>query len=274
VSQTFEDWELVLIDNGSPDYTSVMISDWARRGSRIRAVVYPKNVGIPKVRNQGARIASGRYVSFMDSDDLYRNDALQRMIDELEQKTDYDAVIAEAALIDEVGKATGKTNSQRMQWKPKRPTRVLFDDLIAHSFVVCNLVRKKILQKTGICHDEELELADDWMFWLDLSAICKIRYLPEPLCYYRIHHFNTSMSELAKEIYAKDFTVIPEKVFWKHASVLNSSQRSDHLEWAAGFLDRSSLESAKIRAAFYRTIIAELRKPRRERFSEWIRTHL
>jgi hypothetical protein len=196
------------------------------------------------------------------------------MVDELEQKTDYGAVIAEAALIDENGKLTGKTNSERMQWKPKRPTRVLFDDLIAHSFVVCNLVRKEVLQRTGICHDEELGLADDWMFWLDLSAVCKIRYLPELLYYYRIHGLNVSMSELSREIYAKDFTVIPEKVFWKHASILSSRLRSEHLAWAAGFLDRSSLESAKMRAAFYHTILADVRKSRRERFSEWISAHL
>jgi hypothetical protein len=82
------------------------------------------------------------------------------------------------------------------------------------------------------------------------------------------------MNEHAKEIYAKDFTVIPEKVFWKHASILSSRQKSEHLAWAAGFLDNSSLESAKIRAAFYRTIIEDIRKPQRERFSDWIRAHL
>ena len=274
VSQTFEDWELVLIDNGSTDSTPVILRDWAHKDSRIRVVVNPKNVGVPKVRNQGARIASGRYVSFIDSDDLYRKDALQRMVGELEQNLDYDVLIAEAALIDENGQITGETNSQRMRWKPKCPARVLFDDLIANSFVVCNLVRNEVLRKNGICHDEELGFADDWMFWLDLSAVCNIRYLPESLYYYRIHRSNTSMSELAKEIYAKDFTVIPEKVFWKHASILGSRQKSEHLAWAAGFLDHSSLESAKMRAAFYRSIIADVRKPQRERFSEWIRAHL
>lgn len=261
VSQTFQNWELIIVDDHSGSDTVARIKDWLRKDSRIKAVFNSRNEGIAKSRNNGMRVASGKYVSFIDSDDMLRKDALERMANELEQDSDYGVVVAESALIDEKGQLIGKTSADRFG-KPKLQTGIFFDELIDHTFVTGNMFRREVVEKYGIRHDENLKLADDWGFWLDLSAVCKFKYLDEPLHYYRIHHLSLSQTPAAigREMYAQDFMLIPERIFSKHAKLLNSRQMKGLLKFAARFLEPSSLEAPRTRAAFYRSIVADIEK--------------
>jgi len=259
VSQTFENWELIIVENLSADDSAVRIRDWLRKDSRIQAIFNSRREGIARSRNKGVRMASGKYVSFIDSDDMFRKDALERMVNELEQDADYGVVVAEAAVIDEKDRLTGKTTSD-LYGRPKLQRGIFFDELINHSFVIGNMFRRELVEKYEIQHDEDLKRADDWVFWLDLSAVCKFKYLEEPLHYYRIHPLNVSRSFKARDLYGEDFMIIPEKIFSKHAKILDSRERRAVLERAAILCERSSLETAKARGAFYRSIVAEIEK--------------
>ena len=70
LSQTFSDFELILIDDGSPDGCGALCDRYAREDSRIR-VVHKKNGGLSSARNSGLRIASGEAIVFLDSDDYW-----------------------------------------------------------------------------------------------------------------------------------------------------------------------------------------------------------
>lgn len=72
VSQSFEDWEMLLVDDGSTDKSSGMCDDWAQKDTRIK-VIHKENGGLSSARNAGIDIAKGEYVTFVDSDD-YIND--------------------------------------------------------------------------------------------------------------------------------------------------------------------------------------------------------
>ena len=68
LAQTFRDFELILVDDGSPDSCPQMCDDWAKKDSRIK-VIHQNNQGLSAARNTGIRAASGEYINFIDSDD-------------------------------------------------------------------------------------------------------------------------------------------------------------------------------------------------------------
>lgn len=68
VSQSFADWEMILVDDGSTDGSGAMCDEWAKRDSRI-TVVHKENGGLSDARNAGLEMAKGEYVTFVDSDD-------------------------------------------------------------------------------------------------------------------------------------------------------------------------------------------------------------
>lgn len=83
-NQTMEDWELLLIDDGSSDESGKLCDDYARDDERIR-VFHQENSGITKTRNRGIRESRGRYITFIDNDDEYRPDILERTCSLAEQ---------------------------------------------------------------------------------------------------------------------------------------------------------------------------------------------
>lgn len=80
--QTFKDWEAVCVDDGSTDCSSKILDEYARKDFRIR-VVRKKNGGASEARNVGMRMARGRWIGFMDSDDLLESEWLKKVADEL-----------------------------------------------------------------------------------------------------------------------------------------------------------------------------------------------
>ena len=90
LAQSFRDFEVLLIDDGSPDNSGRMCDEWALKDSRIK-VIHQKNTGLSGARNTGLRNAQGEYVTFVDSDDLIAENMMATLIERVE-KDDLDAV--------------------------------------------------------------------------------------------------------------------------------------------------------------------------------------
>lgn len=103
VSQTLTDWELLVIDDGSTDDTQRIVADFAEKDSRIQFLVNEANMGVAKTRNKGLAVCRGQYVALLDSDDYYKPDMLQKMVD-CARRTTADIVYCSYELIDEQGK--------------------------------------------------------------------------------------------------------------------------------------------------------------------------
>ncbi len=91
VAQTFTDFEIILVDDGSPDRCGAMCDIWADRDSRIR-VLHQENGGLSAARNAGIRCASGDYVMFLDSDDWWAEDTVLASVAQNLQRTDADVL--------------------------------------------------------------------------------------------------------------------------------------------------------------------------------------
>lgn len=87
--QSFRGWEMILVDDGSPDRCPEMCDGWARRDSRIRAV-HKANGGLSSARNHGIRLAEGEWVTFIDSDDELAPETLSPLMTMLAEHPEYD----------------------------------------------------------------------------------------------------------------------------------------------------------------------------------------
>ena len=80
ISQTFQNWEMIIVDDCSNDNSREIISDFSEKDKRIRFVFLEENIGAAAARNIAMKKAKGRYIAFLDSDDLWIKDKLERQI--------------------------------------------------------------------------------------------------------------------------------------------------------------------------------------------------
>ncbi len=81
LAQTYEDWELLVVDDCSSDNTPAVIGEYAKREPRIRVTTLDSNQGAAKARNLAIRASSGRFIAFLDSDDIWMPNKLELQID-------------------------------------------------------------------------------------------------------------------------------------------------------------------------------------------------
>lgn len=91
VAQTYRDFEVILVDDGSPDNSGTICDRWAEKDSRVR-VIHQENQGLSGARNTGIRAATGEYLMFLDSDDWWNGDAVLETVANRLEKTGADVL--------------------------------------------------------------------------------------------------------------------------------------------------------------------------------------
>lgn len=98
IAQTYSDWELIISDDGSQDCTCSIVEKYSDIDSRVKLLVSPVNLGAAHARNMALHEAKGKYIAYLDSDDLWMKDKLKKQLDFMEHKncgmcyTSYDIV--------------------------------------------------------------------------------------------------------------------------------------------------------------------------------------
>ena len=100
LDQTFEDFEFIIIDDGSTDRTVAIVQEHMQQDSRIRLVILPENVGIARATNRGINEAQGQYIALMDSDDVSIRTRLEHQVDYLDQHPDVDVLGTQMQVVD------------------------------------------------------------------------------------------------------------------------------------------------------------------------------
>jgi glycosyltransferase involved in cell wall biosynthesis len=190
ISQSVKDLELIVVDDFSMDGSRYIIQSWSDKDSRIKAIFHSKREGIARTVNDGIKNAKGRYIALTASDDMLKQDALEKAIAILDSSEQYGVVILEGECIDNNNRRIGLLFSE-LHRKPSVQAGCFFRDLVRGNFICTGVIRRSILEKHKIFHNEKLKYLSDWVFWIDLSAVCDFIFLEEPLYYYRIHGTNT-----------------------------------------------------------------------------------
>jgi glycosyltransferase involved in cell wall biosynthesis len=186
LKQSFGDFELILINDGSNDDSEKEILSF--EDSRIRYYLNETNLGLIKTLNKGIAQARGKYVARMDADDICAPNRFEKQFNYLEQH--YDVVICGswAKIIDEFGVVTGRI--KRIDTNALIRANMLFTTPFVHPTV---MIRKEVLEKNQ--YNEDAKHCEDLELWVRLSKepTYKFHNLPEFLLNYRIHSSNVSV---------------------------------------------------------------------------------
>lgn len=198
IAQTVVDWELVLVDDGSTDGTPELVESFASRLGDRWVYLRQQNRGASGARNRGIDAARGEFVAFLDSDDEFAPQKLEKQLELFRGRPDLGLVYSDYAIIDEVGRALGtafdtKFPLARTVWcQAVTPTSfacndALFETLLRGYFVstITGLVRRSVL-RNGIRFSESHSYAEEWLFFLEVARATRAGFVDEPLS---IHHY-------------------------------------------------------------------------------------
>ena len=180
LNQTFTDFELILVDDGSPDNCGKICDEYAQKDERVR-VIHKENGGVSSARNLGIDEAQGEYIGFVDSDDFIDANMYQEMLDFLEVN-DLDIVCTDTYIV----------HGDRKKFKPRYPKNMVFENGTAINENLNgnldNAVWNKIYKKeilAGIRFPSNRRYEDVATIYKWIFNARKVGYLSKPHYYYR-----------------------------------------------------------------------------------------
>lgn len=179
LEQDFEDFELIVVDDGSTDGT---VEELKKYGGRVRYIYYPENRGVSFARNRGIIEAKGKYIAFLDSDDLWLKGKLRIQVSFLDENPHYPICYT-----DEIWIRKGKRVNPMK--KHAKYSGWIFEKCLPLCIISPSsaMMRKTLISKVGL-FDEALPVCEDYDFWLRVSSRFPIFFIPEKLIIKRGGH--------------------------------------------------------------------------------------
>ena len=175
--QTIADIEILVIDDCSPDNMAEIVKRYAKNDSRIRYIKQDENRGVAAARNRGVSEAQGEWIAFLDSDDAWEADKLEKQLG-VQENTGAELIYTAARCMSSAGDFTGRFF--------RVPEKIEYADLLRGNDIVCSsvLARRERLLKYPM---ERSDLHEDYLCWLRLlNDGCKAAGTDEPLVRYRL----------------------------------------------------------------------------------------
>ena len=198
IAQTFSDWEIVLVDDGSTDATPQLAAEYYRRlGDRL-VCIREENRGSSSARNRGIDACRGRFVAFLDSDDEFAPTKLERQLALFELRPELGFVYSDFAFVDLEGVHHPSAFGAKFPLARQVASDAvapglfivgnrLFDRLVRGYFIatIVGMVRREVLG-TAIRFAENQAYAEEWLFYLKIARATTSGFVDEPLS---IHHY-------------------------------------------------------------------------------------
>jgi len=187
LNQSFQDYEIIVVNDGSDDGTESVVKSLAT--DRLR-YFYQTNSGPAQARNSAIDRSQGELIAFLDSDDTWYPDKLERQVSYLNRRTDTAAVYCQLMFVGDSFSRL-KTFPDRHFFKSGR----VFDDLLRWNFILPSsvLIRKSLLQEVGgFDPDRSVRGFEDWELWLRIASKHQFGFIPQVLGEHRYHSDNHS----------------------------------------------------------------------------------
>jgi glycosyltransferase involved in cell wall biosynthesis len=255
VDQTYQDFELILLDDCSTDGSREVLQSYAD-DPRVRIEFNDENTGTPfKQWNRGVRMARGRYIWIAESDDYAGPRFLERMVPVLEEQSEVTFAYCRSWRVGEDEQIRGYADSyldrfDALHWKSDFVTDGREE--CRRFFVLCApvwnasavLFRKDMYERVGMA-DEKMCISGDYKVWAEMALAGKIGYVSEPLTYYRTHTENVrTRTEAAGLLHAEYFQVMR----WVVERVGGPERQADAIE-AQGRIPAELSPTERIEAA-------------------------
>lgn len=209
LSQSFKDFEIIIVDDASTDNTSEVVAEVGKKDARVKYFKNEQNLGISKSRNRGVSLSSGKYIAMLDSDDYWiDDDKLQKQFDIISKDKKIALVGTGIVLVNENGEELKKdifnTDDESIRHK------ILSKNQFAQSSV---LFRKSVFNECG-GYDESLIVCEDLDLWLRFGQKYNFANLSEPMTAYLMHPSGISKQNKKKIAVATDRIIEKYKSFY------------------------------------------------------------
>ncbi len=212
LSQTYENFEIIIIDNNSTDNTTDLLRNY--NDKRIKYVENNENRGCGGARNQGMEMARGDYITFLDSDDEIFSTKFEKQLENFHALPNKFGLIYCGFCY-----ASGKTGEIVKYISPELYGDVYNNLLERNLFPIhAPIIRRECFQKCGML-DVTLPACEDWDIWIRISRYYKFAFVPDILAKYNIHGKQKS-TEVESVIMAR------ERIVEKYRSELDKRPRA------------------------------------------------
>ena len=162
LAQSFKDFELILVDDGSSDGSGAICDDYSQRDSRVK-VIHQENAGVSAARNAGLRAAKGDWVTFVDSDDLVLDCFLQSLVDAVSADNRIDLAYCGYAIVEN---STSIKSYKSGAYIGQEQIHDLLSktNLLYRCSPWAKLFRRSIIEDNGLQFDEKLSISEDRLF--------------------------------------------------------------------------------------------------------------
>lgn len=178
MTQTYQNWELLVINDCSTDKTGLITQEYCRKDNRIICINNSENQGVSVSRRKGLKLAKGEWIAILDSDDAWEKDKLEKQI-KCQIRTNGDIIYTGSAFMDSEGK--------RLNGILEVPDHVSYNELLKQNIISnsSSMVRKNVLEQHYSVGDN---MHEDFANWLKiLKGGYKAYGVQEPLLIYRIN---------------------------------------------------------------------------------------
>jgi glycosyltransferase involved in cell wall biosynthesis len=238
LAQTFKDYEIIIVDDGSTDDTQEKLKIY---GDKIK-YIYQSNQGPSVARNNGITLAVGKYIAFLDSDDLWLSEKLELQVNFMENNPDYGLVSCDALAFKDnqiIVQSMSKERPLKSGW--------VLEDLLKENFLNTNnvLIRRDVFNTLGM-FDINIVFSEDYEMWLRIAEKYMIGYVDLILTKYRLH--STNRSEVNKEKQYESHSKIVQKYIERNRSDINKRNVLSYMHYKRAynyFYEESYLKSSK-----------------------------
>jgi glycosyltransferase involved in cell wall biosynthesis len=191
IDQSFQDWELIVINDGSSDQTSLVVSEF--NDPRI-ILIEQANSGVSFSRNIGLLIAKGEFITFIDADDTFPHNSLELRVNYLKKNKDIHIVGGALRIMN--AELNAVTSSKNPNYCGPFLPKLLALDVQIYSGI-CYLARQCILKSEKF--DEEMTHCEDLLFWIKVSVNNKAMYgsVDDYIYNYRVHGASATHADYA-----------------------------------------------------------------------------
>lgn len=192
LSQTFRDFEFIVINDGSTDNTKEIIESY--NDDRILYIENPTSATLPVALNQGLEVAKGKYIARMDGDDIAFPNRFAKQIDFFENNPEVGILGTQSIIVDKHG------NKKQNKPLPTHHNMIAWY-LFTRGFALIHpsvMIRHFLLKELG-GYNVEFHVTQDLELWLQCLPLTKMANLPEPLLYYRVHQSSNTAKKNKSE---------------------------------------------------------------------------